>query len=833
MRADGGGILIENAEIHAGSGGITLIGRQHVVQANTDVDTVGVDLVLTTLESSGRIDIEGSIDSVASATGFGVRLQGSTITALGAQAAAADPIVSLLGSVLSSASGVGVRMLADVTTKGEPPQTVITPSRIESGPGNIRITGNGSAGELAVQTSDTQLVTRTGTIEIRDGSNGGILLETGTQVTKSADGLPATLRVISPTSIALGDGVEIRSDGGPLNVFFVGGDSGPGLGGTLTPGTDAITIGSASFDTQGGNVTWLANSTSIGCVHVGAHSGRLRASGWFGARSRRHRHNLLRELDHGQRHPGDEPDRLRHPGRQWREPVGRFRCSRTMVCYWSARRYRWEPAARTLRAINAPTPRRRASSCEVFRSQQRGWPDSAVRVSKECFFAGSRHPSCRGDRWGDHDTHCHHDRIRPAPDLRGCIPGQGQPARSRYHPNRPANERGPDPGSRGRRAESPRPAFHRPSPVAAIGDVLLGIGTAIKKIGTGGPASLEVHSVRPGYRKRRRADHRSGRTSECCSSREPARSGRRRRHHDRMAGRSSWDRAGVDEGGNAVLGPAASIRLNGAAESDPTVIDTRAAADGSSGGPVTMLAATDGIVVDRTTIRTGSGNVTLQRCARCGQQRRAAAGRGGAHRHRHRDGRRKRVHQRKLAQLECCAARRLVKRIRQRRRPHAYAHHDGRRGHRYRRGFGRGTGVQVADSDLQTQTGAMTLTGSTDNPSVANGVLLDVGTAITKLAGTAAASLQVDSTGDISVAQGVQIDVSGRPAQRCVQRSPLRGRRGDRARKRDLDRRSGSYRHRRWKHHPVRRRQSRRRRGGVHRAGHREGAKGRRSTPER
>jgi hypothetical protein len=64
--------------------------------------------------------------------------------------------------------------------------------------------------------------------------------------------------------------------------------------------------------------------------------------------------------------------------------------------------------------------------------------------------------------------------------------------------------------------------------------------------------------------------------------------------------------------------------------------------------------------------------------------------------------------------------------------------------------------VRVVQADLQTQAGAITLVGMTGNPLGADGVLLDAGTAITKLAGSQAASLQVDSTGDISVAQGVR-----------------------------------------------------------------------------
>ena len=83
--------------------------------------------------------------------------------------------------------GVGVRLQGEGATR----------SRIATTSGNVLIDGSGSGGGLAVDTVDSSLETRTGTILITDNSEDGITLGSGTTVTKVGDDAAAVLELRS------------------------------------------------------------------------------------------------------------------------------------------------------------------------------------------------------------------------------------------------------------------------------------------------------------------------------------------------------------------------------------------------------------------------------------------------------------------------------------------------------------------------------------------------------------------------------------------------------------------------------------------------------------
>ncbi len=597
MTADGRGIVVQSTDLSAGSGGIDLIG--HFI-GDSEGSGVGVELVLAALETSGPVHIEGTIDRTGSSgLGSGVRMLGTTVTALGPGLDDAEPLVSIVGTVLSSASGVGVLLNADDRTPEGAEGPVTTRTRIESGPGSIQIAGTGSAEELAVQTSRTDLVTRTGTIEVRDESEGGVLLGTGTLVRKSADSLSAALRVISPVSIAVADAVEFRSDGGPLNLFLVGGDSGPGLGGTLTPGADVITIGSASFNTQGGNVTWLADSTSIGAsASVRTQGGSVLVAGsvldqagtgttFFASSIRANgvplTNPILFDTQGANGAAGGSVEMFADDGLLL---VG------TQITVGSGRvdlagNQRTNTAAAGLELRGVQITANGGGEVQLSGTQRSvSSPGLGIRIAAEGatrssvatesgnvsivgnVFPGKANPLAVDISQTDLQTSSGVIRIAGGD---GSITGPGVP---------------------------------EPVPVAAIGDVMIGAGTVIRRAGAPGAASLQVRSgglVTVDENVQISAEGGPlGVTLLANSIAIQAGVNILTSGGDVQLGQST----GVDGSGNPVVGPAASIRMNGRGEPDRIVINT-------AGGSVRMLASTDGIFADRTTIQTGSGDVTL------------------------------------------------------------------------------------------------------------------------------------------------------------------------------------------------------------------------------
>ena len=183
-----------------------------IAAAGADLATSFVRTVSGGISVFGFADISQDITGIDS-TASGVHLSGTTVEATSAAASQAHP-----GEHRRSSIGRRHRRRRRTHGRdlgGRSDRRGLASPRPA---GTLTISGTPSAADgTSVRTADTSLETRTGTIEIIENENGGIVLGSNTTIAKIGDDGAARL-LVSGDSVAMANGVIVQSQQGPLGV---------------------------------------------------------------------------------------------------------------------------------------------------------------------------------------------------------------------------------------------------------------------------------------------------------------------------------------------------------------------------------------------------------------------------------------------------------------------------------------------------------------------------------------------------------------------------------------------------------------------------------------
>ncbi|HET7093305.1 MAG TPA: hypothetical protein VFI22_07505, partial [Thermomicrobiales bacterium] len=222
------GMLIINASIDSGTGGITMTGTGG---SDPGINSHGIELDNTSLTAtgSGRITLIGSGRGVG---GRGVSIfnpvAGSAITTV-------DGDITVTGTGAGTSAGGGS---ADVTWLGYAEDRLSA-----SGSGKVRLVGLGTSdfNGVSIGTATVPLDVYGPALSQWDVSTASNLLVSGVGIAKTSGG-DAILTLSAPKSIEFLGAAGISSTQGKLNVV-------------LAPAAGAVQLGSGTFSTNGGDFT--------------------------------------------------------------------------------------------------------------------------------------------------------------------------------------------------------------------------------------------------------------------------------------------------------------------------------------------------------------------------------------------------------------------------------------------------------------------------------------------------------------------------------------------------------------------------------------------------